>query len=50
MDEAKRLLRETDIPVSQIAEKVGYQDQKHFTQTFHKIAGINPGEYRKLYG
>lgn len=50
MDEAKRLLRETDIPVSQIAEKVGYQDQKHFTQTFHKTAGINPGEYRKLYG
>ena len=50
MDEAKRLLRETDIPVSQIAEKVGYQDQKHFTQTFHKTAGITPGEYRKLYG
>ena len=50
MDEAKRLLRETDIPVAQIAENVGYQDQKHFTQIFRKAAGINPGEYRKLYG
>jgi two-component system response regulator YesN len=50
MDEAKRLLRETDTPVSRIAEQVGYMDQKHFTQTFRKLAGINPGEYRKLYG
>ena len=25
-------------------------DRKHFTQTFHKIAGVNPAEYRKLYG
>ena len=50
MDEAKRLLRETNMPVSEICERVGYSDRKHFTHTFHKTAGLNPAEYRKLYG
>ena len=50
MDEAKRLLRETNLPVAEICERVGYSDRKHFTHTFHKMAGLNPAEYRKLYG
>ena len=50
MDEAKRLLRETNMPVAEICERVGYSDRKHFTHTFHKVAGLNPAEYRKLYG
>ena len=29
---------------------VGYSDRKHFTALFHKMAGLNPAEYRKLYG
>ena len=50
MDGAKTLLRETGLSVTEICERVGYNDRKHFTQTFHKIAGVNPAEYRKLYG
>lgn len=50
MEEAKNLLRETDMPVAEICEKVGYNDRKHFTHTFHKYTGVNPAEYRKLYG
>lgn len=50
MDEAKRLLRETNCPVAEICEMVGYSDRKHFTQTFNKATGLNPAEYRKLYG
>lgn len=50
MEEAKTLLRETGLPVAEICERVGYNDRKHFTHTFHKIAGVNPAEYRKLYG
>jgi len=50
MDEAKRLLRETNLPVAEVCERVGYSDRKHFTHTFHKTAGLNPAEYRKLYG
>lgn len=50
IEEAKTLLRETNLPVAEICEQVGYSDRKHFTHTFHKIAGLNPAEYRKLYG
>ena len=50
MDEAKRSLRETNLPVAEVCERVGYSDRKHFTHTFHKTAGLNPAEYRKLYG
>lgn len=50
IEEAKTLLRETNLPIAEICEKVGYSDRKHFTHTFHKATGLNPVEYRKLYG
>lgn len=50
MEEAKNLLRETGLSVAEICERVGYNDRKHFTHTFHKFTGVNPAEYRKLYG
>ena len=50
IEEAKTLLHETSIPIAEICEKVGYSDRKHFTHTFHKATGLNPVEYRKLYG
>ena len=50
MEEAKTLLRETSLPVAEICGRVGYSDRKHFTHTFHKDTGLNPAEYRKLYG
>ncbi len=50
IDEAKNLLRETNLSVGDIGEKVGYSDRKHFTNTFRKAVGLNPAEYRKLYG
>lgn len=50
IEEAKRMLRETNDSVSSICEKVGYHDLKHFTRTFEKAAGLKPSAYRKLYG
>lgn len=50
IDRAKELLRETDLPVAEVCESVGYSDRKHFTQTFHKMTGVNPAEFRRLYG
>ena len=49
MDEAKRLLKETNLPIARICEAVGYSDMKHFSVIFRKSAGIKPSEYRKLY-
>ena len=50
MEQAKILLRETNLPVAQICKKVGYNDLKHFTQNFEKQAGVKPAVFRKLYG
>lgn len=50
MEEAKTLLRETNLAIAEICERLGYSDRKHFTQTFHKATGLTPAEYRKLYG
>lgn len=29
--------------------KVGYQDEKAFRDTFKKISGMNPRDYKKTY-
>ncbi len=50
MEEARNLLRETRLPVSEICKQVGYVDLKHFTHTFKTATGLTPGEFRKLYG
>ena len=49
MEEAKKLLRDTEINIKDICVMVGYQDLKHYTATFRKYTGLKPGEYRKLY-
>lgn len=50
IERAKELLRETSLSVAEVCEAVGYSDRKHFTQTFHKMTGVNPAEFRRLYG
>lgn len=50
MERAKELLQESSLPVSEVCEKVGYSDLKHFTQTFKKYTSLSPAQYRKLYG
>lgn len=50
IDQAKALLQETNLSVSEVCDRVGYSDIKHFTSIFKKITSLNPGQYRKLYG
>jgi AraC family L-rhamnose operon transcriptional activator RhaR len=47
IDEACKMLSETDKKVSHIAAEVGYNDLKFFTQIFKRNTGKTPGEYRK---
>ena len=44
--EAKRLLVETNYPLSQIAQYVGYSHQSHLTHVFKEIEKITPCLYR----
>ncbi|WP_248930315.1 response regulator [Paenibacillus hamazuiensis] len=48
MDRAKLLLLNPSYRISQIAELVGYDDEKYFSKVFKKTVGISPNEYRKL--
>ncbi len=47
MDYAKKLLQNTDLPVTLIASKVGYDNFTNFTQMFRKYTGETPSEHRK---
>lgn len=46
MEEAKRLLTETEEVLSDIGLQVGCADQSHFTALFHKHVGLTPKAYR----
>ncbi|GHO61166.1 AraC family transcriptional regulator [Ktedonobacter sp. SOSP1-52] len=47
LEEAQRLLRETDLPLSQVALSVGFQSQSHFTHVFRNRLGETPRHYRQ---
>lgn len=47
MEKAMELLKHTQLKLIDIAEKVGYQDVKHFTQVFRKRTNMTPTEYRQ---
>lgn len=47
LNEAKRLLLSTDLPISQVAEASGYGDVNHFIRTFRQREGVPPYRYRK---
>lgn len=47
IEEAKRLLQETDYPVYQIANQVGFNDYNYFCRVFKKEVGIPAKKYRK---
>ena len=45
--EAKRLLRYTDISLSEIAGMLGFSSQAYFHSFFKKAVGMTPSEFRK---
>lgn len=47
MDEARRLLANTDKKIAEIAESVGYADVNSFYATFKKHEGVSPAAFRK---
>lgn len=47
INEAKRLLVETEAKIIDISQKVGYENEKHFMKTFKSVCGVSPSEYRR---
>lgn len=46
---ALQYLSETNLPISEIAEKLGYADQFCFTKQFKNSVGASPSQIRKSY-
>lgn len=46
MEEARRLLRTTDLTLREIGVRVGIENQNTLIRTFKKAEGITPGQYR----
>jgi AraC-like DNA-binding protein len=47
MNEAKRLLEQTSLRVTDITERLGYSDITYFSNAFKRRTGWTPSEYRK---
>lgn len=47
MEEAKMLVVRTSLRISEIAERLGYSDIAYFSNTFKKLTGKTPLEFRK---
>lgn len=47
MDDIYVLLKETDLSIKQISERLGFPNQSFFGQYFREQTGMTPGEYRK---
>lgn len=44
---AKKLLRQTDLPLSMVAAKCGFQQISYFCTSFKKVEGMTPLQYAK---
>jgi AraC family transcriptional regulator len=46
IERAKRLLAGSNLPLIEVATRVGYRTQAHFTGVFHRYVGTTPRSYR----
>lgn len=49
IEQAKRLLAETNEPITNIAFMTGFQSSAYFTKTFHKLQNTTPKEFRETH-
>ncbi|NRD77923.1 response regulator [Bacillus sp. BRMEA1] len=49
IETAKSLLKNSHLKIYEIANMIGYQDDKYFRKVFKKVEGFTPNEYRALY-
>lgn len=47
--QAKQMMADPSLRISEVAERVGYADTAHFSRVFKKLEGISAGEWRNLH-
>lgn len=48
--QAKGLMADPALRISEVAERVGYADTAHFSRVFKKLEGVSAGEWRNMHG
>ncbi len=49
LEEAKRLLRTTKLPIAEIGYAIGYQGANYLAEVFKATEGMTPGAYRRIH-
>ena len=50
IEKSKKLLVNCDIPLVDVSNLVGFDEQSYFTRVFKKLTGTTPGKYREARG
>ncbi|MBE2216334.1 MAG: helix-turn-helix domain-containing protein [Opitutaceae bacterium] len=49
IEEAKRRLERTDLPIDEISWTVGYEEPAFFRRLFKRLTALTPGDYRRRF-
>lgn len=44
---SETFLLDSGLPIAEVANMVGFEDQSYFTKVFKKFTGVSPGRYRE---
>lgn len=50
IDQSCALLAGSKLPIAEVAQAVGYEDAKYFSEIFKRMLGMTPGAYRRMSG
>ena len=50
VEEARRMLETTELPVDRVAERAGFGTAASLSQHLHAAVGVSPTAYRKTFG
>lgn len=49
IEQAKRFLRETNLSVTQLSDKLAFDTPNYFSKTFKKLTGYTPLQYKRIH-
>lgn len=49
LSHAKRLLRQSDVKIQEVAEACGFRDPQYFSRIFKEVFALSPNEYRQQH-
>ena len=48
IERSKSILQTRDTTIAEVAARLGFSDQSHFTRIFGRLVGVSPGSFARL--